>query len=401
MIHSAPAGRSPQNMQEEMVGMHAIRAYMLYLGILIHASVTYGVIDYTPAWTLKDHATHPFFDWLVSLIHCFRMPLFFVVSAYLGSMFNQAKGQKAMVMNLFVTIVSPFAFGLFLVLPLDALAFHYSNAVLHHESLSDFSAVDILRHYDFFSSKIAHLWYLYFLLLCYVLVWIFELSFKNKKHITGLLAHVSVYIFRSFGLRLLVLAGTLFLCLCWMGKPFIMTNNRWSIHPAILSCYFLFFLTGRWLQKTHSLMYLKQYPMAQLFAAMFLFLSDKLIPWPDEAWVLLARQGFSALYTTLFIWGFMALFLTCTHSLSLRGATLMAASNWVYILHLPVVVLIPGVMSDLDLPVFVKFVVTVFSTFGICYLSHRYLIKNTFMEKFFGSHSDDIILEKERKGALK
>ena len=132
-------------MQEEMVGMHAIRAYMLYLGILIHASVTYGVIDYTPAWTLKDHATHPFFDWLVSLIHCFRMPLFFVVSAYLGSMFNQAKGQKAMVMNLFVTIVSPFAFGLFLVLPLDALAFHYSNAVLHHESLSDFSAVDILR----------------------------------------------------------------------------------------------------------------------------------------------------------------------------------------------------------------------------------------------------------------
>jgi hypothetical protein len=396
MIQSDLKGRIPQIMQEGVIEINAIRASMLYLGIFIHASVTFGVIDYTPAWTLKDHATHPFFDWIVSLIHCFRMPLFFVVSAYLGSMFNQNNGQRARAMNLFITIVSPFAFGLFLVLPLDALAFHFSNTALHHESLSAFSAIDILRNYDFFSSKIAHLWFLYFLLLCYVLVWIFELSFKNKKNITGLVENLSFRIFRSFSLRLLVLAGTLFLCLCWMGKPFIMTNNRWSINPAILLCYFLFYVTGRLLHKTNSLMNLKQYPIAQLCAAMFLFLSDKLIPWTDEAWVLHARQGFSALYTTLFIWGFIALFLTYTHSLSLRGATLMAASNWVYIVHLPVVVLIPGVMSDLDLPVIVKFFVTVFSTFGICYLSHRLLIRNTFMEKLFSSHFDDISLKKKK-----
>lgn len=382
---------------EEVFALENLGASMLYLGIIIHASVTYGVIDYTPAWMLKDHATHPLFDWLVSFIHCFRMPLFFVVSAYLGSFFYQGKGQTAAFRNQFSTLFIPFVFGVLFVLPLDALASDFSHAAMEKKSFTIQSVIDVLVNYRWFSSKIVHLWFLYFLLICHVLYRLLKGCFKNLNHFNNLFFSAAIHVFRSFGLRILVFAGTLFLCLCWMGKPFILTNNRWSINPAILACYFLFFTTGMLLHKTNSLMHLKRHSIPQLCAAILLFLFDKLFPWPDASWVLTVHQGLSALYTSLFIFGSIALFLTYLHGFRRRNGYFMTASTWVYVVHLPVVVWIPGFITGMALPLMIKFFVTVLFTLCICFLSYLFLVRNTFIEKFFAGYRYDFDVTSMKK----
>ena len=70
---------------DEAFALSALWASTLLLGIVIHSAVTYGAVDYHPVWTLQDQQTHPIFDWVVSFIHSFRMPLFFLTSGYFAA----------------------------------------------------------------------------------------------------------------------------------------------------------------------------------------------------------------------------------------------------------------------------------------------------------------------------
>ena len=60
----------------------------------------------------------------------------------------------------------------------------------------------------------------------------------------------------------------------------------------------------------------------------------------------------------------------------------MEASYWVYIIHLPLIAFIPGLMAGSGIPVFLKFVITLTVTSIICMLSYKYFVRGTFIGMF-------------------
>lgn len=368
---------------ERVYSLDALRAIMMLLGIVIHAGITYGVIDYKSAWSLKDTKnTNSIFDTTVSYIHAFRMPVFFVAAGFFAALLFYKKGPKSMLINRFKRIVLPFFLGVLLIYPLVRMTFTFSKAAFSG-SLNPFNdAFKIFVTGQFLPFNVIHLWFLYFLALYAVLFCVLGILFKNETYFTKKTLQFFTRQFTNFWIRFFVMAISLFLCFFWMGTSSILTNNKWSIDPSIFVLYFLFFGAGWMVFKTKSLPAIKSHSLLQLIIATVLFLLKSFIPWTNESWVLIAKICLSSVYTPLFIYGFIAFFQTYFNNYSKRLTYLMDSAYWVYIIHLPIVAFIPGLMADFSMPAFLKFSITFGATFLICIVSYHYFVRNTFIGIF-------------------
>ena len=64
------------------------------------------------------------------------------------------------------------------------------------------------------------------------------------------------------------------------------------------------------------------------------------------------NQLFHTIFGTLFMFGFIAMFLKYFNAYSPKLSYLMDASYWIYIVHLPIVVLIQGLLAGVSIPYF-------------------------------------------------
>lgn len=113
---------------ERIHSLDSLRAIMMLLGLVIHSAVTYGVIDYGNAWSLKDPAaTSLSNDFIVILIHVFRMPIFFVVAGFFGAMLFYERKPLKMVENRVSRIVYPFIVFLLVLNPIITFSFTYTQ----------------------------------------------------------------------------------------------------------------------------------------------------------------------------------------------------------------------------------------------------------------------------------
>lgn len=340
---------------ERVYALDALRAIMMLLGLVIHASITYGSIDYGRAWSLKDPNNSLVFDIVVGLIHVFRMPVFFVAAGFFGALLFYKKGPRVMLLNRVKRIMLPFFVGVLIIYPLVIFAFAYSKSAFTG-AISPFSdAFSIIVSGDFLPFNVIHLWFLYFLMIYATVGWLLAIIFNKKTAFTASANNVFIFVLKNFWLRLLCMSSVFFLCLYWMGTPIIKTNNTWSIDPATFITYFVFFGTGWIIYRTNTLEKLKQYPVWQLSIAVLLLLISNISQWPAEVWVLNAKLAFTAIYSSLFIFGFIAFFLRYFNSYSSRLSYIMEASYWVYIIHLPIVAFIPGLIAEVALPAGLKF----------------------------------------------
>jgi len=367
---------------ERIYALDALRAIMMLLGIVIHASITYGSIDYGTAWSLKDPNNSLVFDIVVGFIHVFRMPVFFVAAGYFAALMFYKKGPRAMLLNRVKRILLPFLVGVLITYPLVVFAFVYSKAAFAG-AVSPFSnALSIIVSGDFLPFNVVHLWFLYFLMMYAIVGWLFAMIFNKTTAFTTSANNAIKYVLQNFWLRILCMALLFFLCLYWMGTPYIKTNNTWSIDPATFITYFVFFGTGWMLYRTSSLANLKQYPVWLLSIAVLLFLISTFSPWPAELWVLNSKQALTAIYSSLFIFGFIALFLRYFNSYSPGLSYIMDASYWVYIIHLPIVSFVPGLLAGFALPTGLKFAITLSATAIFCFATYKHFVRGTFIGMF-------------------
>ena len=367
---------------ERVYALDALRAIMMLLGLVIHASITYGTINYGTAWILKDPNNSFVFDIVVSLIHVFRMPVFFVAAGYFGALLFYKKGTKAMLINRVKRILLPFLAGVLLIYPLVVFAFVYSSSAFAGAASPLNIATEVILSAKFLPFNVIHLWFLYFLMMYVVVGWLLAIIFNKKTAFTTSSNKIFTFILQNFWLRLLCMTLLFFLCLCWMGTPYIKTNNTWSIDPATFITYFVFFGTGWVLYQTNSLENLKQYPVWQLSIAVLLFLVSAFSPWPVDVWVLNTKQALTAIYSSLFIFGFIAFFLTYFNSYSPRLNYIMDAAYWVYIIHLPIVAFIPGLLAGFTLASGLKFAITFSVTAIFCFATYKYFVRGTFIGMF-------------------
>jgi peptidoglycan/LPS O-acetylase OafA/YrhL len=367
---------------ERIYALDALRAIMMLLGLVLHAGITYASADYSIFWPLKNPENNIGFDVIIAIIHFFRMPVFFVVSGYFGAMLFYKKGPRQMLMNRVKRILLPLTAAVLIVYPMAVFAFAYTKAAFSSVDFPLGIAWNEIATGKFLPYELLHLWFLYFLIFYAFGGWIIAMIFRKDTPFTTSANKLFASILKSFWLRIAGLTFLFFLCQVWIGEPSLTTNNKWSIDPPIFTTYFLFFLTGWVIFKTQSLEKLKGSPIWQLSVATILFFVFILVPWPDSNIGLHAREFLSALFGTLFIFGFIALFMTFYNNYSRKLSYMMDAAYWVYIIHLPIVAFLPGLMAGLAVPVFLKFLITLTVTVAFCFVNYHIMVRSTFIGMF-------------------
>ncbi|OIN56204.1 acyltransferase family protein [Arsenicibacter rosenii] len=365
---------------ERIYALDALRSVMMLLGIVIHGALTYMVTN-NDLWPIKDTATSLLFDLTNGFIHSFRMPVFFVVSGFFCALLVYKKGADAMLINRVKRIVLPLLAGVLIVGPLETFALTFAEAKFEHASSPFRMGWGALAAGKFLPFLPGHLWFLYFLGVYALISRVLVMAFRRAPAVSSSVQKALTVILQHAGLRLTCVSLFFFLCLYWQQSPYLLTSFGWSLVPSIMATYFLFFGLGWCIYTTDSLTTMTRYPVLQLSIATLLLLVQLSVQAKTE-WALILRITFSALNAPLFVFGFLALFLTCFAAYSPRMSYLAEAAYWVYIIHLPIIMFIVGLLADYPLPAVLKFAITFSATCIVALVSYHYLVRNTFIGLF-------------------
>ena len=145
---------------ERFHALDALRAAMMFLGIYLHA-----VVAYSPngGWPWKQPDQTRLLDWSLSIIHVFRMTIFYAMAGFFTALLIARYGMQSAAWNRFMRIVVPFVVGWMIVWPLVML-FAGIGLVGLERTLRAFASGYVLQ----FVGPL-HLWFLEYLIVLYLL----------------------------------------------------------------------------------------------------------------------------------------------------------------------------------------------------------------------------------------
>src|SRR4051794_16923920 len=101
--------------EERVRGIDVLRGILMFIGIFYHAAF----FNFT--YHAGGKYTSLFFFFIKDFTHNFRMPLFFFISGYFGSLNFKLKGAKNFISERIKRILIPFIVALFVICPLTAI----------------------------------------------------------------------------------------------------------------------------------------------------------------------------------------------------------------------------------------------------------------------------------------
>ena len=368
--------------------LDGLRASMMLLGLLLHASVSYlerPIVE----WGFKDPSTSIVFDYLLFFIHIFRMPVFYVMAGFFAAMLYVRRGFGGLARNRFTRIVIPFAVGWVFLIPANGTGFRFAQPASDGTFADGWAAVvAAARAGELFpKNSTDHLWFLYFLILFYAAFLVLVPLVERLP--AGLRQRVRAafeWLVRS-NWRSLVLAVPTFLIIMLMPRGNLETSVSFIPVPRVLLIYVLFFGFGWLLYGSRKyLPYFERGAWTQNIAAIALM--------PVNMWTLgkvLSPDGgrmylvIAAATTSLMIWwlifGITGLFLRYFDRPSPRVRYVVDSSYWIYLIHLPFTIWVPGLLSHLALPAMVKFLLVLALCCPVWWASYDLLVRNTFIGK--------------------
>lgn len=362
---------------ERLHYMDNLRAIVMIAGVFFHASLAYGAF-LNPIWFTADTVQSRSMEVFFNFMHVWRMPLFFVIAGFFTALLIQKRGMAAMFKNRLVRVLVPLIIfwpivSAAIILPIGWALENVENKspilqmIAYMQSLPDAPPPP--------PPTLGHLWFLYYLMIFYVLTWVFsQLPLtKIKELLLGMHPVLAVCV-----LPLLLVPG---LCLTMVPYPapdaFI--PQAWGI---------LFF-------------------GAFFGYGYFLFSSSRLFDYFERAWPVLLIASVLIYVPMVYLSPEVASFEFKNPEWSVRLplilciayiATLMSvvgivvakkllngrngfmrymsdASYWIYIAHMPIVLVIQYWLLDQDGGVTYKFLVSSFATLAICIVSYILLVR--------------------------
>ena len=148
------------NTTERFHALDALRAAMMFLGIYLHA-----VVAYSPngGWPWRQAEQTRLLDWSISIIHVFRMPIFYAMAGFFTALLIARYGFRRAAWNRFMRIGVPFVVGWLVTWPLVML-FAGIGYVGLERTLGGFAS-----GYVFKFAGPMHLWFLEYLIVLYIL----------------------------------------------------------------------------------------------------------------------------------------------------------------------------------------------------------------------------------------
>lgn len=365
---------------------------MMMLGLVLHSALTYNVINHGEAWTLKDpESTSLVTDSVVFLIHFFRMPIFFLVAGFFGSMLFYERTPFRMIKNRISRIAYPFIVFLLVLWPTIIFTFGYTEWVFSEsnnpfekasESLSTIS--------DFLPTTTFHLWFLYYLFIITIVSFILGLLLKKSKKITNRISSIFNWIIKKPLFRVLFFSGITFLLFLFMETSMVEVSVYLSPDLNTFVFHSFFYIVGWVLFKSkHNLDAIMRYDWLSFILALVIASIQGLITQNWDSDTMMSKYLSSELIMLsnafiiwLFTFGITGLFIRYGSNHSRRMRYVSDASYWVYLIHLPLAAIIPAFVWKFPFPAIVKFIIVLSLTTFICFASYHYLVRNTFIGKF-------------------
>jgi len=363
---------------------------MMLLGLVLHSALTYNITNHGNAWEIKDpESNYILTDLLVLLIHSFRMPIFFLVAGFFGSMLFYERGVIQMLKNRISRIVYPFIIFLFILSPIVYFSFSYTNAVFGHQENPLATSTQLFSNIIVFLPRTtAHLWFLYYLIYITLISVLLGLLLTKSKKMNNKVTNIFNWLIQKPIIRVLFFSSFTFFMLTFLGTSMI--NASTSLIPDVNTFvfYFFFYILGWILFKSKRLLdNFMKYDWQCTVLAIFLVITEGLLIQysgmnlnPNSNSEILI--SFNSVIVWLFIFGITGLFIRYNSKHSKRMRYISDSSYWVYLIHLPLTAIIPAFIWKLPFPALVKFIIVLSLTTLICFATYHYLVRNTFIGKF-------------------
>lgn len=390
---------------------------MMLLGIVLHVAISYVVrVDGVPhPWPYSDpDQTHAAFL-LISFIHMFRMPAFFVLAGFFAGLLIDQRGRRAFLGNRFLRILLPLVVGWLILWPLTMIAamvgVGMTELAPRDRTLS--SAVGLLTEMLSTGSEqvrfmdMLHLWFLHYLFLFCLLSLPLAWYLARPPGMTGrvarsVLAALATGRARWFRIPVLAVVTFLFLIQSRDGTG-IDTRTDVIPDPLVFTTYLFFFLVG-WVMYCHRELlgdleshgWLRTIAGGLLLgAALFLSvvhivivsgaLEGELAP---ELVEILGASAFGGSQLAqsfgfwLFVFGIMGLAQRWLKEANPVVRYLVDASYWIYLAHLPLSMFLPAIMHDLMLPGLLKMTLAIVLVTIPLLVTYHFLVRATFIGRF-------------------
>jgi glucans biosynthesis protein C len=354
---------------------------MMLLGVVLHIATLY--VDF-PLGRVPDAQTSTAFDFGYLMLHLFRMPVFFMMSGFFTALLLERRGPRRFIANRTRRIVVPLVVSWFPLFVLTWMSAAFALRQNHARLMLPDKALSLAQ---FVRDKgLVHLWFLYYLIFYYALALGAAAIWRRLP--AGVVSRAKT----GFARFALSLPGCALLSLLTvpalfeMRRGILATSLSFIPDLSVLYAFGLFFFFGVGLYTRRDLLPLfRQGAWTRVIAGLAIvplnlaavyFQSD--LPAPDlRALALAAVTG--SIIAWLLTLGLLGLFLEYLSKPNRYLRYLTDAAYWVYLVHLPLVNYIGGLLARTALPLWLRALLTLVVAIPLLLLSYHYCVRSTFI----------------------
>ena len=300
--------------------MDALRATAMLLGIVLHTAIFYMTDGWSVEYSAEQYPDEAgnLYALIFIAIHGFRMPVFFLLSGFFTALLWQKRGLRQLAMQRLKRIGLPLAIGAFTVVPVTTWAFVWMFAP------KDFG-LGVLFWWPFiWLSSFSHLWFLWLLL------WL-AAGFIAAAKLGVRFDHPWVWWLAVP----LTLVPQLLMVEPVFGPD---TSDGLIPNPVVLAYYALFFAFGAFIYQ-RGMVVSRWWAIVLLPALTVVFLTALTLMYEvEEEWSKPAAAVLQAVFAWMMCFGLIGLFRSIAAKERFWVRYMSDASYWLYLWHLPVIV---------------------------------------------------------------
>lgn len=353
--------------------LDSLRASMMFLGIVLHAMVAYA---YNSPWLIRPLERTKWFDPAILFIHAFRMPVFYAVAGFLTALLLERYGWRRAIVNRFWRIAVPFLLGCLLLVPLMFFLAALSKVDAQRAAAYIVSARFLSQAHP------IHLWFLEYLLLLYAVVAVLVvltsvLPEKLRSAGLALFRYVLKAVWAPLPMALLTYAALL-----QMPWPGLQDPPSFMPVPNIVFAYAVPFLFGWLLYRARDLMDVldrRAWFYGLLGVVLCVTYVVLLLSLPRTATTFHLFRAVLALAMWCLIFGITGLFLRHFSGHSPLWRYLCDSSYFIYLAHLPVILLLQLATFHVPLPALILAPLILIVTIAVLLPVYAYAVRPTFI----------------------
>lgn len=356
MQASAPSDDPRRDAAPRFHELDALRAFAMLLGIVLHAAIflipDFWPEEYTDQVYDAGSSNSDIYFILFSAIHGFRMQVFFLISGFFTAMLWQRRGLRDLVMQRGKRIGLPLALGALTIIPINTWIFVGGEFEFEWWPFLWLSGVGF-----------DHLWFLWFLL------WL----------VAGFAAAAKLGVqFRHPVIWWLVIPLALLPQLLMREQVFGPDTSETLLpNPVVLGYYALFFTFGAFSYR-RGVVVSRWWALAILPALTVVFFPSLLLLYDAEAsWSGPVVSVLQVVFAWTMCFGSIGLFRWAASRERFWVRYMSDASYWLYLWHLPVIVVLLRVMMDWPISVHIKFLLTCGMTTAILLVVYQLGVRYT------------------------